>query len=281
MTNRPGRHAFIVAVVATLAFGVDAAAEGADGIPRNQRPRSTVVYLSDLQNCQPQKALAAQADRGVWRTIAYSTDAVSGTMLVATEESEAPDVTYPVKRSGWYEIYVGIYRKPFEDAKQVQVKLTDDPAFTRLEGRPGQKDHQENWIDEIFWKAADLTNRGIVLRQIRLPQVRHAWVAYIKLIPLCPEQVSQLQTDWRRSDTRRLFVHTDAHFSNVTGSEQELLKYLEPLRHTDVSRVYWEAGSGDRVLYFSNIGEDYAATLRGRGGGDRPSFRDRLIVNGP
>jgi len=263
MTNRlDTRHTFIIMVLAGLAPGVGTSSDGSDDVRQNQRPLSKVVYLSDLNNCQPESAISGRAKRGVWRTIDYKADTVQGSMLVATEESEAPDVTYPVKRSGWHKIYVGIYRKPFEEAKQVHVKLTDDPAFTRLEGRPGEKDHQENWIDEIFWKAVDLTGRRIILRQISLPQVRHAWVAYIKLIPLSNEQISALHADRRRSDTRRLFVHTDAHFSNVTGSRQELLKYLEPLRHTDVDRVYWEAGGGDRVLYFSKIGGDYAAPLR-------------------
>jgi hypothetical protein len=215
-----------------------------------------------LNNCQPQSALSTRAKHGVWRTIDYETDAFSGAMLVATEESEAPDVVYPVKRGGWHEIYVGVYRKPFEDPKQVQVKLTDDSAFTRLTGLSGEKDHQENWVDEIFWKASDLTGRRIILRQIKVPSVRHAWVAYIKLVPLSDERVADLQADRWQQATKRLFVHTDAHFSNVTGSEEEVLKYLEPLRHTDVARVYWEAGGGDRVLYFSNIGQDFAASLR-------------------
>ena len=249
---------------------------GKIAIVQLQKPHARAVYLSDLNRCQPSSALSPRAKRSVWRTIDYTTDSFAGTMLVASEESRAPDVTYPVQHRGWYEIYVGIYRKPFEEAKQVQVRLTDDPAFTRLEGLPGETDHGENWVDEIFWKATDVTGRGIILRQINQPAVHHAWVAYIKLVPLSDEQVAALQADRRRSDTRRLFVHTDAHFSNVTGSKRQLLRYLEPLRNTDVSRVYWEAGGGDRVLYFSSIGQDYAAPVHGAGGLESVFFPRRI-----
>jgi hypothetical protein len=135
------RHFLISTVLTGLAIAIcTSSARSADG-RQNQRPGAKAIYLSDLNNCQPQSALSQRARRGVWRTINYETDTFSGAMLVATEESEAPDVTYPVRRDGWHKIYVGIYRKPFEEGKQVQAKLTDDPAFTALAGLPGEKDH--------------------------------------------------------------------------------------------------------------------------------------------
>ena len=207
------------------------------------------IYLSDLEKCQPSAALSERSAPGVWRMLKYESRAFSGTMLVATEESDAPDVSYALGRSGWHEIYIGIYRKPFEQPKQVQVKLSDDPAYTTLTGRPGETDHQEKRIDDIYWKTADLAGRDIVIRQIKLPKVQHSWVGYIKLVPLSEEEVRALQEDRTRTDTKRLFVHSDAFFSNLAGSTEEILKYLEPLRHTDVAGIYWEAGGGDRTLF--------------------------------
>ena len=199
-------------------------------------------------------------------------------MLVAAEESSAPEVTYPVGRSGWHEIYIGIYRIPFhQQGPMVQVKLTDDPAYTVLRGRPGVKDHQENWIDEIFWKAADLTGQDIIFRQILESmigdaRVRHAWVAFIKLIPLSEPEVRELKADRSHTDTRRLFVHSDAHFQNISGSELNLRNYLEPFRHSDVSRIYWEAGGGDYAIYFSKIANDYSSLLDVKDRGKKPFF---------
>ena len=215
------------------------------------------VYLSDLDRCRPSSALSRRWEHQTWRLLEYQSQNFRGTMLVAAEDSQAPEVVYRDLPSGWHEIYIGLVRKPFEEPKRVQVRLTDDPAFTTLAGLPGEKDHQENWADEIFWKVADLTGRGIALRQIVSPEIRHAWVPFIKLVPLTEKQIRVVEKDRAQSTTRRLFVHTDAHFANPTGSALELRNYIEPLRHTDVARIYWEGGGGDRILYFSKLGRDF------------------------
>ena len=258
------RNFLAAAGLVGMATGMQAGRVQSGQSGRNQGPGSAgrAIYLTDLDQCRPSAALSQRSKRGAWRTLGYETESFSGTMLVAIEESEAPEITYSVERAGWHQILIGIYRKPFKQSFQVQVKLTDDPAFTTLTGRRGETDHQENWIDDVYWKTADLTGRGITLRQILLPAVQHAWVAYIKLVPLSDTEVKALQVDRNRTDTKRLFVHTDAHFSDVTGSALELRNHLEPLRHSDASRVYWEAGSGDRALYFSKIARDYSSSLQ-------------------
>lgn len=253
---RPDRRQFLeAAALAGLSLPLQAqASKGAGQAPAT---RDGAVYLTDLGRCRPASALSTRLKRGTWKTLEYETDDFSGTMLVALEESAAPDLTYALNRSGWHRIHVGIYRKPFEQPKQVEVKLSGDPAFTIVTGRRGETDHRENWIDDIYWKSADLSGRDLLIRQTRIPRTRHGWLAYIKLVPLSAPEVESLQRDRANKTTRRLFAHTDAHFSNVSGSAEEVLKYLEPLRHSDVSRVYWEAGGGDRALYLSSIAEDY------------------------
>jgi hypothetical protein len=253
---RPNRRQFLeTAALAGLGlqFGTQASAAAGQAAPT----RDGAVHLTDLDRCRPASALSTRLKRGTWKTLEYETEDFGGTMLVALEESAAPDLTYALNRSGWHRIYVGIYRKPFEQPKQVEVKLSGDPAFAIVTGRRGETDHRENWIDDIYWKSADLSGRDLLIRQTRIPRTRHGWLAYIKLVPLSAPQVESLQRDRAQKATKRLFAHTDAHFSNVSGSAEEVLKYLEPLRHTDVSRVYWEAGGGDRALYFSRIAEDY------------------------
>ena len=237
----------------------------------------SVVYLTDLERCQPTTALSRRWQHGTWRLLEYAAGPFNGTMLVATEESDGPPVTYPVNRTGWHEIYFGIYRKPFEEGKRVQVKLSDDQAYTSLTGRPGETDHQENWVDEIFWRTADLGGRGITFRQVTQPEAHDSWVAYIKLVPLTDQAVQALRADRQRTDTKRLFVHTDAHYRNVGGSESELLNYLEPLRYSDVSRVYWEAGEGERALYFSKIARDYSGDLASSVGEETKAFFPRPV----
>ena len=178
----------------------------------------------------------------------------SGTLLLATDGNHAPEIAYSPDRSGWYRIYVGIYRKPFEESKAVDVRLSRDPAFTTLEGGEGGKDQQENWLDEVYWKTADLTGQDFHFRQITFPRIRHAWVAFVKLVPLSEDQVREFEADRKNREHKRLFVHTDPGIHNQDGSREALHSILDPLTHGDVARVYWETGFCDRVFYASNIG---------------------------
>ncbi len=251
--------------------GISPLAAGSAGvaIPLSRAEASAVapakpgtLYLADLDQCQPASALAKKWKHGAWRLLEYGTASFSGQMLLAVHDSRAPEVTYAVNQSGWHEIYIGIYRKPFTDAKRVQVRLVGDRAFTKLTGLAGAKDHQEHWIDEIFWKTVDLSGQGIVFKQITEPAVEHAWVSFIKLVPLSPEEVTALQADRGRSDTKRLFVHNDGGVIDRSGTGQAVLNSLEPLRNTDVSRIYWEGGTGDTAKRFSKIATDHSMELR-------------------
>ena len=235
----------------------------AQRVEKNQKssPGRESIYLADLERCQPTSALAHDWRHNTWRLLSYATKEFHGNLLLATEDSHPPDITYPLSRQGWHEIYIGIYRKPFTAAKQVKIKLSSDKGYTSLQGRNGAKDHREHWIDEIFWKAADLTGEKIVFKQITEPVVQHAWVAFIKLVPLTSKQITSLQNDRRRADSKRLFVHNDGGVINRSGTAQEILDTLEPLRHTDVSRIYWEGGTGDRAKRFSKIARDHSMEL--------------------
>ena len=233
--------------------------------------KSPAIYLTDLEKCRPASALASEWKHGTWRLLSYATDSFSGNLLLAAEDNQPPEITYPLQREGWHRIYIGIYREPFTGPRRVRVRLSHDQAFATLTGLEGAKDHQEHFIDDIFWKEADLTGRDIVFKQIIEPMVEHAWVAYIKLVPLTEKQVRSIQTDRRRKDTKRLFIHNDAGVINRSGTEQEIRDVLEPLRHSDVARVYWEFGTGDRAKRFSKIARDHSLDLT-RAVGGRPFF---------
>ena len=242
-------------------------------------PPSPAIYLTDLDRSQPTTALSTAWKRGTWRIFRYTGETnptplnvaqihdafqqkpnldntFAGSLLVATDGNQAPEITYPLDRTGWHEIYVGIYRKPFEGAQAVEVKLSRDLAFTTLMGQVGEKDHQENWLDEIYWKTADLTGQKFHLRQIIYPKSHHAWIGFIKLVPITESGLHKLETDRENKTNRRLFVHTDPGIANEEGSRKRILSYLQPLVHTDVARLYWEVGIGDRAYYFSKIAKN-------------------------
>ena len=71
---------------------------------------------------------------------------------------------------------------------------------------------------------------------------------------------------------RRLFVHNDAGIIDTSGSESEIRGYLEPLRDSDVARIYWEGGTGDVAKRFSNIARDASHELLDAHGGETGAF---------
>ena len=223
---------------------------------------SQVIYLTDLDKCRPQSALSPERKWHCWRTLPYETDSLSGTMLLAGEETGAQEVTYPLRVNGWHAIYIGIYREPHGGNTYVQVKLTGDPAFTPLTLPAGPR-----CIEDLYWKAADLSNQEIAFGQLcgRVSNVEEpgayrcekARVAYIKLVPLAVEEVGALQADRQRTDTRRLFTHYDAFYFPYAyriSTPEEVYYWIEPYRDTDFARIYWEAGAGDVMNYFSQVG---------------------------
>jgi uncharacterized lipoprotein YddW (UPF0748 family) len=183
-------------------------------------------------------------------------------MLVAGNDTGAPDVTYPLNASGWHAISIGLLRESHEGGVSVQVRLSDDPAFTVLSLPEGPAR-----IEDVYWKTADLTGRRIILGQLGAQigvvgqpgayQATKARIASIKLEPLSEDAAAWLQADRRRTETKRLFAHNDAHgfhFSFRPTTPEEIYREVECYRDTDVSRLYWECGGGDVACFFGTVG---------------------------
>ena len=54
------------------------------------------IYISDLDRCQPGTAISDKARHRHWRAIPYEAEGVSGTMVVAGIECNAPTLTLPL-----------------------------------------------------------------------------------------------------------------------------------------------------------------------------------------
>ena len=228
------------------------------------------IYLTDLDRCTPSSALTPESRRHTWRTLPYSTDAFSGVMLLAGPETAAPSVTYPLNADGWHAVSIGVHpfwSEPEGRQLEVQLKLTGPSPFTVLSWpRVPFGGHTEH-LHEHFWGVADLAGRNLVIAQ---PTARASpgdgpgsflgqptRIAYVKLVPLTPAEVRAVAADRTQDDTRRLFAHQDAHGPHSAWrltSAAEIQREVEPYRHTDFSRLYWECGSGDLMNYFTQIG---------------------------
>ena len=233
------------------------------------------VYLTDMDRCVPTEAVSPEPKRGRWRTVGYESGELSGTMLVAWQETAAPDVVYPLEVSGLHAITIGAWKlkewyKGDAGAVAIKAKLTGDDSFSTLtmptisepEDPIGGWDDWTGgeWLGEVFWKVADLTGQQLTVGQMKR---RHApgdfpgsfkcqvaSIAYIKLTPISEEEADALQADRERRDDKRLFAHSDFTFK----SPEHVREGLTAFRDSDFSRIVLEAGAGDLMNYPTKIG---------------------------
>ena len=233
------------------------------------------IYMSDMDRCRPGSALSPDAMRGRWRMLDYETDTLSGVMLMAGSETDAPEITYALRVSGWHAISIGTWMMKqwylSGGSLELRVKLSGEQTFSAmvLPVVPPPTKPLVEWdrwtggeeLQESFWKVADLTGQELVLGQNAWRvatgdgpgslQCSPATIAYIKLVPLSDEEVSAWQADRKRTDTRRLFAHNDFVYPTTV---EEIRRHIEPFRDSDFSRIYFEGGGGDLLRYPSNIG---------------------------
>ena len=275
--------------------------KGSGDAPRTNPP----IYLADMDRCLPSSALTRKSQRFHWTMLDFETDAAKGTLLFAGEETQAPELTYPLEREGWYDIHIGFFNtawRPYED-QRLWAKLKDDPAYSLIRLRPPSDlpwgvppDDQVKGprIQDVFWKTADLTQQTILFRQPCLRVVEETgafgnpcpkvWIAYLKLVPLSKTEVQELLADRSRSENKRLFAYND---SWVTGDRGDIMpegesnaasikSHLEPYRHSDFSRIYWDGAHGDMCNYLTEIGRmwipEHVRT------DDPPRLYDRLTL---
>ena len=212
--------------------------------------------------CRPRSALSEKPRRNHWRLLGYETENFSGVMLVAGRNTAAPEIAYPVKQKGWHAVYFGL--RSYDESTRLQVRLKRDSTFSMIHHQRGAK----NRLDDYFWRYVEFSGDDeIVLRQYCRQLVPDdpssianrcwgVWLAYIKTVPLSDGEVSALLRERRSGQHRRLFAHNDAWSYTYTyraTAPSDIRREIEPFRETDFSRIYWEAGGGDRMNYPSKL----------------------------
>src|SRR5262245_24869646 len=261
------RRQFLQAAASVPVLGALRGSAAAVSVQVPGPSQSKPVYLSDLRHCQPTSALSQKAKRHHWRLLDYETADLKGVMLVAGQNTAAPEITLPVTQKGWHAIYFGLRSyEGGEDETRLLVRLKSSDTFSMISHRPDPA--VRGRVDDYFWKVADVTGEDIVLRQFWAQAVPDSpgsvgnrcdgvWLAYVKLVPLNDTEVQAVQRDRQNRENKRLFAHHDAWsytYSYRPTTEAEIRRELEPFWHTDFARIYWEAGAGDRMYYPTKIG---------------------------
>ena len=95
----------------------------------------------------------------------YATGKYSGEMLVTTEAGLPEDISVDLTLEGIYQIYICVPR--LRVTNYLNVKLSDDLCFTGLTASDKAPKNwmTEEYVEEIYWKTADLTGQKIIFRK--------------------------------------------------------------------------------------------------------------------
>ena len=216
------------------------------------------VYVSDLTRCTPSAALSDGPRKGHWQAVPYEAEGVSGTMLLAGVECNAPTLRLPLALPGWHAVHLGIWTHWVKSI--IKVKLTRDPCFTPVVTSVPEWGVLDCFasIKEVFWTFADLTDQELLISQMSTGLSHCGGIAYVKLEQLGCGEVAAIQRDRSRTDTKRLIAYNDGWsfvHSRAPTTREEILKEVEPFRYTDFQRLLWGIGGGSEALYLSEIGE--------------------------
>jgi len=231
------------------------------------------IYLTDMDRCVPGSSLAPDAAHRKWRVFDYQSDPLSGRLIIAGGETEAPPVRFPLGvLRGWHAVSIGAWRLKdwylHDMPPQLLVRLSGEETFSilRLPTRPAPSDLVNGWHDwtggeelsECFWKIVDLSNRDLELGQpswietgrdgSQITRCAATNAAYVKLVPLTDAEVSAHRADSGQASVP-LYAHNDVMMTR-SKTPEELCRHLEPFGDSDFTRIYWEGAMGDLSYYF-------------------------------
>jgi hypothetical protein len=221
---------------------------------------ASTIYLSQLDRCLPASALSPKLQKRKWQLIPYEARQVAGTMVGAASFINAPEISLPLDVSGWHAIYLGYWNPhmTYDGAFELRVKLDNDPAFQKIcEPEAGPNPVlTATYIHEAFFKHADLTRRKLIIGKSNGPMGRQCYLAYVKLVPLSPQQAKEIQKDQTQTKTRNLISAIDGYsyfFGSDYSRPEDILQLVEQYRHSDVAKVLWAVNYGEAVNYPSKV----------------------------
>ncbi len=210
------------------------------------------VIISDLAGAVREKDRLADfstADR--WEVVSYETAAVTGNLLIASEETMPEPVTIVPELTGWYRIYVCMADTGGGfPSGHVHLKLTDDP-FSRCVGAGNMGPyciwHQMEVVEEAFWKCADMTGQSITIEKIDDNWPHTANVLWFRFVPM---EEAEVQAHLAVKHHRTMLAHWDGDFHrcDAARSPQDYCKGIYAVQDSDIGILCQEV-MNDQIDY--------------------------------
>ena len=266
---------------------------------------SESILISNLYDvCKSSGLVSREYDADKWLAYDYATETFSGTNLFCGPLQEVGELEIPLNRQGWHRIYLGIHYGMVGAPIEQRIVLTgtqvmlyilrarlsgecwrdmiepDTPStrqagyYTPDEGTPGWRGTSWDAIDEVYWRAAKLDGKALLISPHR--DVNHEWassaLAFVRLVPMDEADVAEFEREKPRADTRRVFGNKDC--DNAPLNEADVRKWLEPLRDSDFEMIAWGASLNDMCVYPTKVGIQQSDTAHVMSLSSRRPFPD-------
>ena len=212
------------------------------------------VLISDFSACLPRDAISWVEGKDTWLLKRYKAGAIEGVMLTAEPGIVVPEASYTLDVDGWHAIYVGVYQ-PDQRACSIEMRLTNDKVRRVVSGCAFLHETY-GWIVEGHWKNADIERQSLHLFKAAR---NRAYLAYVKLVPLTEEQVTDVKREQVQQDTKICGGVFDVHevlCDSPPYTPDTIRKNLEPFIGTDFKRICWGTTcSTYTYLYHTKVGE--------------------------
>lgn len=212
------------------------------------------IMISDFTAC---KTISGQevAQSPGWKLTDYRHESGKGVMLIAAGHEAGEDLIFYPAATGWHRIYVGIYNHDFR-VSVVKLKLSDDAVFRKVMVGAHARE-APGFIEEGFWKCADMTDRQFIIQKAGSQRGN---IAYIRLAPMSEQEIEQLKRSRLEARKYKLGAVFDvgdlALFESAPYTKEMVQSALEPFVHSDFQVICWgTTNSTDTYMYHTRMGE--------------------------
>ncbi|MDR2201932.1 MAG: hypothetical protein LBP26_04125 [Clostridiales bacterium] len=172
------------------------------------------ILFKDLAELAVEKdRVSGELTADKWQTLDYETAEGKGKLLLAGECTYPQEVTLRLNVRGWHRIYLGLLSVTGSEFTELRLsggaRAGFMPSHTRgVNGYPAWGTYE--WIEEDFWRAADLTGKDIIISK---PPAAGAAVAsalaFLRLEPMSQKEVNE----YSAPDTEKnVMYHFDTDF---------------------------------------------------------------------
>ncbi len=200
------------------------------------------ALFTDFAVCTPKIHLSETRELFKWNVVPYETAGRKGNMLTSMLEGRPQPVSFDPALAGWYKIFVG--QGP--QNTNVNLQLKDDGTYTTIGWSTAAVPHLT--VEEIYWKAADMTGQRVTISKLRggLPQT--AAIAWLRFVPMDDAEVAAAKADTARRDTKRVYATHDMHGMLLISDPADADDWRALMQGYEQSDVEWL--SMENVIFF-------------------------------